>query len=118
MEADSQTMEAFLRLIHEIDRSSSGPALNLTVRYVGDDHAYEGFPPCGDEPFVEEGLRDPALGNTGPISFTDIASVTVHDEPRHQRHSDQYKETYLALLNRVASVPGILVGRNSVSFSQ
>lgn len=118
MDTASQTLEALLRAVHEVEWSMPGSSFSLTVRYVGDDHPYQSFPPGRDDPFTETGLRDPALGNSGAIKFSEIEAVTVHNAPRHRPQSDLYLAKYAALLERIASIPRVFVGPDSVSFTR
>jgi hypothetical protein len=118
MDTSSQTLEALLRVVHEVEWSMPGSSFNLTVRYVGDDHLYQSFPPVRENPFTETGLRDPALGNSGPIEFSEIEAVAVLNEPRHHPQSDQYQAKYSALFERAASIPGVSVGPKAISFTR
>jgi hypothetical protein len=115
MDSASHAVEAFLRSIHEVEWSMPGSPLSLTVKYRGDPQDYWCSAPPRDNPFTSTGLRDPALGNTGPISFGDIDSIVVNASPRRQAESDEYRAKFRALAERAASIPGASVSTVAIS---
>jgi hypothetical protein len=110
-----QAIESLLRAVHAVEYSLPGAPISLTVKYVGDDQEYFGHPPCRNEPFTASGLRDPALSNTGPISFSDIEWVTIESRPRHHAHSMEYEAKFEALVLRLSSVAGVLVTHDRIT---
>jgi hypothetical protein len=116
MDAESQSLEAFLRIVHEVEWTMPGSPLSLSVVYAGDEQQYWGWAPAKDSPFTPSGLRDPALGNTGPIEFSAIEMVTVNGSPRHLGQSEEYRAKFSAVQTRAAMIRGIQSGRESVRF--
>ena len=118
MDSASRSLQALLRILHEIEWDLPGAPLNLTVQYVGDAQAYQAHSPGRDQPFTPTGLRDPAFGNTGPIEFSDVESVIVHCKPRSGATSEEYQAKFEAFRARVGHISGILVSPAAVEFNR
>ena len=118
MDNVSQVIEALLRLIHEVEWSTPGSCLCLTLRYSFDDQEYWGWAPPRDNPFTPTGIRDPALGNTGPLEFAEIDLLKVDSFPRHRAPDDAYDRKFKALAARARSIEGVLVSDDSISVAR
>ena len=111
----SQAIEALLRTVHAVEYSLPGDQISLIVKYADDDQEYFGRPPPRDNPFTASGLRDPALGNSGPINFSDIEWVAVECKPRHQVQSVEYQAKFQELSQRLRLVPGVCVAPDRIT---
>lgn len=111
----SVAVEALLRAIHLTEWSMPGSGLALSARYRGDPADYEAWAPGRDDPFTATGLRDPALGNTGPVAFADIEYIAVSARPRHPgAPSDDYAAKFRALAERAMEIAGVDVSSERI----
>lgn len=118
MDISAPAFESLLRAIHDVEYSMPGPEFNIEAAYVGDSKRYVSFPPTRDNPFTPVGLRDPALGNTGPLRFDEIDLLVVHAVPRCSAVSSEYAAKRAALVRRASAIPGILIDDNEMSLSR
>jgi hypothetical protein len=115
MDTTSLAFELLLRAIHDIEYSIPGPTLNMEARYVGDPQRYLAGPPPKDTPFTTTGVRDPALGNTGPLSYAEIEALVVYATPRHDGSMlTEYGNKFVAVARRVAAIEGIRITKSSI----
>jgi hypothetical protein len=101
-------------MIHEVEYSFPGPMFNLVAIYVGDPQRYLSYPPAKDAPFTATGIRDPALGNTGPLSYAKVEALEVHAIPRHSPPSAEYGCKFAALASMATSIQGIRISESSI----
>ena len=114
MDTSSQAFESLLRAIHEAEYALPGPSLNIEATYVGDSQHYLAYPPPRDDPFTASGLRDPALGNTGPLRFEEIDAIVIHASPRHAASSKEYSAKFLAVAHLAATIPGVCINESGI----
>jgi hypothetical protein len=114
MDSSSRSFELLLRAIHEVEWSLPGPALNIEAVYADDEQLYFAYPPPKHDAFTPTGLRDPGLGNTGPLEFTDLWELRVCPSPRHGAQSEEYLVKFACLPARVAAIPGVRIGEDGI----
>ena len=113
MDTRSLAFESLLRAIHDVEYSVPGPELNMEALYVGDSQRYLACPPPRDAPFTENGVRDPALGNTGFLPYSEIEALEVYATPRHGSLAE-YTEKFASVARKVAAIEGVCVTASSI----
>jgi len=113
MDTISLAFESLLRAIHDVEYSLPGPELNMEALYVGDTRRYSAHPPPKDAPFTAGGVRDPALGNTGFLPYTEIAALEVFGTPRHGSLAE-YGDKFAAVARRVVAIKAVRVTTSSI----
>lgn len=103
------------------DRCLDGVRLWITVVYAGSQEKYEEWAPLQLDDFDAQGIRDPGFGS-GPVRYSDIASLHVHPSPRpsadlgfQPETLETYSRKYRALVDLVRELEGVRVDTDGVS---
>ena len=120
---DSNRIRRFAEAMTRADRSLDGVRLWVTVVYVGSEEKYEEWAPLQLDDFDGEGIRDPGFGS-GPVRYSDVASLHVHPSPRplagrgfQPETMETYARKYRALIDLVGELQGVRVDASGISMS-
>lgn len=116
-----ELVRRFTEAMTRADRSLDGARLWVTVGYAGSQKKYEEWAPLQLDDFDVEGIRDPGFGS-GPVRYSDVASLHVHPSPRpladrcfRPETLETYARKYRALVDSVRELEGVRVDTDGVS---
>lgn len=116
-----ELVRRFAEAMTQADRSLNGVRLWITVVYAGSQEKYEEWAPLQLDDFDAQGIRDPGFGS-GPMRYSDIASLHVHPSPRPMADRGSQSETlqtyaskYRLLVDLVSELEGVRVDTDGVS---
>ena len=89
----------------------------MEALYVGDSQRYLACAPPKDAPFTTNGVRDPALGNTGFLPYSEIDALEVYATPRHGSLAE-YSDNFASVARKVAAIKGGRVTTSSIFLSR
>jgi hypothetical protein len=118
---DLTLIRRFAEAMTRADRSLDGARLWVTVVYAGSQEKYEEWAPLQLDDFAAEGIRDPGFGS-GPVRYSDVASLHVHPSPRpltdrgfQPETLETYAGKYHVLVGLVSALEGVRVDTNGIS---
>jgi len=118
---DSTHIRRFAEAMTRADRFLDEARLWVTVIYAGSQEKYEEWAPLQLEDFDLEGIRDPGFGS-GPVRYSDVASLHVHPSPRplgdrgfQPETLETYASKYRAFVDLVSELEGVRVNADGVS---
>lgn len=116
-----ELVRRFAEAMTKADRFLDGARLWVTVGYAGSQEKYEEWAPLQLDDFDVEGIRDPGFGS-GPVRYSDVASLHVHPSPRPLAYRgfqpetlETYARKYRALVDSVRDLEGVRVDTDGAS---